>query len=229
MENVQIYFGTASDNLYPYHENPQKGFIELIRRQGLQSLVVSHQKHGIAVRIITEQDEVKKPLDFFNTEGDILITNQPNIAIGVITADCTPVLLYDPEHELIAAVHAGWKGTLAGATEQALELMHHQFETSFDKVTASIGPAGQVCCYEVGPEFLDMFGYGSLDNQTLVERHEKWYCDVPLMNKIQLLQSGVKPENITQSTVCTLCAPGYFSHRRQKEAAGRQISFIQLL
>lgn len=222
------YFGTASDNLYPYSDNAELGFHELINKQQLESLVVLRQNHGTQTRLISQADDLQRPLDFFTSEGDILLTQQKNVALGVVTGDCVPVLIHDPVNQAIAAVHAGWRGTSRGVVERALEQMKQHCGSAPAHCTVQIGPAAQSCCYEVGPEFRDVLGSGAVDDRVLVQRQDRWYCDVARLNALQLQRAGVPQEAIALSPICTICDHRYFSHRRQKEAAGRQISYIVL-
>lgn len=227
-DNLVLYFGTAEDKLQPYQNNPEVAFLSLIHRLGLASLVVSRQTHGVGARVIDAHHSLNRPLDFFTQEGDILLTNQKNIALGVITGDCVPVIMHDSKNHAVAVVHAGWRGSFAGAAERALELMQQSFGTQAPNITVFIGPAGKPCCYQVGPEFIEMLGYQAVDDGVLIQRDNTWYCDVARMNQVQLTNKGVPPQQISVSPVCTICTPNYCSHRRLKELAGRQISFAYL-
>jgi YfiH family protein len=151
-------------------------------------------------------------------EGDALVTNRPGLVIAVRTADCYPILLADARNRAVAAVHAGWRGTAAHIVDRALEKMNAEFGTSPANVHAAIGPGIGVCCYEVGEEVARQFGFDS-----------RTHLDLALENRKQLEAAGVAPQNIETPGVCTYCdAERFFSYRREKEKAGRMISYIRI-
>ena len=154
------------------------------------------------------------------TEGDALFTDRRRMLIGIRTADCVPILLADRKSRVVAAVHAGWRGTAAGIVSATLE----QMKTDPDDVVAAIGPSIGGCCYEVGPDVAHQFGtwvpeLGHTQTPTKV--------DLKTINRIQLERFGVC--DIWVSPDCTFCQPQYFSYRREKEEAGRLISFVGLV
>jgi purine-nucleoside/S-methyl-5'-thioadenosine phosphorylase / adenosine deaminase len=160
-------------------------------------------------------------------EGDALITNQIGKAIGVRTADCVPILLIDSRKRAVAAVHAGWRGTMAGIARRAIEQMQSQFGTLPQDVYAAIGPSIQGCCYEVGadvalqftslfPEWLPVIG--------------KRTIDLPEANRRQLQAAEVPLGHIFSSDLCTRCeTETLFSYRREPENPGRMLSSITRL
>lgn len=152
-------------------------------------------------------------------EGDALISNQPGIIVGVRTADCVPILLADPCHRAVASIHAGWRGTAANIVGEAVAALTANWQTRPGDLHAAIGPSIGACCYEVGPEVARQFGTHSTG---------KSHIDLPGENEKQLLALGVR--NIWKAGECTFCAAGrFFSFRREKEGAGRMISFIGLV
>jgi YfiH family protein len=151
-------------------------------------------------------------------EGDALVTNHPGVAVSVRTADCYPILLVDTRCRAVAAIHAGWRGTVTHIVDKALEEMHAQFGTSLTDVYAAIGPGIGVCCYEVGEEVASQFGIAG-----------RTHLDLALENRKQLEAAGVAPQNIEALGVCTFCdAKRFFSYRREKERAGRMTSYIRI-
>jgi hypothetical protein len=153
-------------------------------------------------------------------EGDAIISTEPGVAIGVRTADCVPILLADPVTGMVACVHAGWRGTAAniiGATVTELESRGCRAEDLHAAIGPSIGP----CCYEVGVEVARIFDPWS-PNMDMMK------LDLPGINEAQLFQSGV--QDIWKSGECTYCRPErFFSFRREKEQAGRMLSFVSRL
>ena len=152
-------------------------------------------------------------------EGDALLENTPGSVVAVKTADCLPILLVDARHGAVAAVHAGWRGTVAGIAQRAVEAMGAQFGTAPGDLHAAIGPGIGKCCYEVGPEVAAQFG-----------QQGRAHVDLAEANRRQLRDAGVTAERVYGSNVCTMCrAEEFHSFRRDKEAAGRLYSFAGIL
>jgi YfiH family protein len=148
--------------------------------------------------------------------GDALLERTPGAVVGVKTADCIPVLLVDERQRAVAAVHAGWRGTVAGIVGAAINAMHKRYGTEPADLHAAIGPGIGECCYEVGPEVAEQFG---LEGRV--------HLDLASVNRDQLLEAGLCPERIYLSNLCTMCRPDEFhSFRRDREAAGRLHSFV---
>ena len=148
-------------------------------------------------------------------EGDALLEDRPGAVIAVRTADCIPILLADERHRAIAAVHAGWRGTVARIAAAAVDAMRARFGTAPGGLHAAIGPGIGKCCYQVGPEVAARFGEQGRAHISLRDA-----------NRAQLLAAGVTPERIYASNLCTMCLAGEFhSFRRDREAAGRLYSF----
>jgi YfiH family protein len=150
-------------------------------------------------------------------EGDAIISSEPGVAIGIRTADCVPILLADTRTRVVACVHAGWRGTaanIAGATVEALVSRGCQARN----LCVAIGPSIGSCCYEVGSEVACQFDQRRSNDEILT-------LDLAGINETQLMKAGVK--EIWKSGECTYChADRFFSFRREKEKAGRMLSFI---
>jgi YfiH family protein len=149
-------------------------------------------------------------------QGDALLENTPGAVVAVKTADCIPILLADERSRAVAAVHAGWRGTVAQIAAGAVKSMRDRFGTDPRDLHAAIGPGIGKCCYQVGPEVAAHFG-----------GQGRGHIDLAEANRNQLLAAGVPPERIYVSDLCTMCRPGEFhSFRRDKDAAGRLYSFV---
>jgi YfiH family protein len=149
-------------------------------------------------------------------QGDALLENTPGSAVAVKTADCIPILLVDTRHRAVAAVHAGWRGTVAGIAHCAVASMVEQFGTEPSDLAAAIGPGIGHCCYEVGPEVAQHFG-----------ERGRVRIDLAGANQKQLIEAGVSPAHIYVANLCTMCLPAEFhSYRRDREQAGRMYSFV---
>jgi YfiH family protein len=145
-------------------------------------------------------------------DGDALLENTPGCAVAVKTADCIPILLVDVRRRAVAAVHAGWRGTVARIGPAALDAMRDSFGAAPSDVLAAIGPGIGACCYEVGPEVAAEFG-----------REGRAHIDLADENRLQLERAGVRAVYV--AGLCTRCRDEFHSFRRDREAAGRMYSF----
>jgi YfiH family protein len=148
-------------------------------------------------------------------DGDALLSDSPGRFVGVKTADCLPILLVDERHRAVAAVHAGWRGTVTGVCLSSLRAMAARWDTQPSDVHAAIGPGIGACCFEVGPEVAIQFG----------EPFQRTRINLEQANRSQLIEAGLAPERIYPVGLCTFCQSDQFhSFRRDREKAGRMIS-----
>ena len=188
-----------------------------------------HQTHTDKVmQISREFFELPEQTRRLLGEGkDAVICKDRGIALGISTADCIPVLVYDPEHHAAAAIHAGWRGTVARIVEKGIAEMQMAFGTNPTACTAAIGPGISFDSFEVGDEVYQAFldaGF-SLDETTAglfparstYGSMEKWHLDLKEINRQQLLAMGVKAANIHVSDVDTFTNTDYFSARREQK------------
>jgi YfiH family protein len=186
--------------------------------------------------------------------GDAAITQLPGVLLSVQVADCVPILLADTRRRVVAAVHAGWRGTLARIAAKTLGRMQQEFGTRPQDVVAALGPAIGRCCYQVGPEVAQQFGaqfpaaadwfdgpFARLaegeDQNWLpwltmmppghLPEPERVHLDLRAANRFQLLEAGVPAKHIAVSTLCTYCrADLFFSYRREGAGTGRLLALI---
>ena len=181
-------------------------------------LLMPHQVHEteiVAVNETTREAEL---------EGvDALMTNIPGICIGVSTADCIPVLLYDKTHRAVCAIHAGWRGTVKRIVEKAIAAMTSTYSTRPADIQAQIGPGIHVESFEVGDEVYEAFANDGFEMGTISRKvGQKWHIDLPECNRQQLLASGVPAAQVDVSPICTYQHPEtYFSARRLSINSGR--------
>lgn len=179
-------------------------------------LVMPHQVHDCVVR------RIDGPQQGVIEGVDAVMTDVPQLCIGVSTADCIPVLLYDSTHRAISAVHAGWRGTVLRIVQKAVEAMCHAYGTAPADLQAVIGPGISLDSFEVGDEVYDQFLSAGFDMQTISRREAKWHIDLPMCNRLQLMETGVPADHIQMTNICTYQQyDRYFSARRLGIQSGR--------
>ena len=207
-------------------EDIQKNREALCQTLGINDdhLIMPHQVH------LTEVLKVDKAFLSLDNEGrmeglegyDALMTNLKGVCIGVSTADCIPILLYDKEEHAVCAIHAGWRGTVKRIVERAIEAMKENYGTQPQQLVAQIGPGIHLDRFEVGDEVYDNFDQAGFDMSAISIKKEKWHIDLPECNRLQLIASGLQPQHIKVSPVCTYQqAEDYFSARRLGINSGR--------
>lgn len=162
---------------------------------------------------------------------DALISNAKNIIMGISTADCIPVIVYDPIHHAAAAIHAGWKGTRLRIVSKTLQEMQKVYGTNPSDCTAAIGPGISQDSFEVGQEVVDAFVEAGFEMDDYVIMKKKPHIDLKALNKLQLTTMGVKENNIIVSDVDTFTDVDYFSARREQHGdvkCGRILSGFML-
>ncbi len=159
--------------------------------------------------------------------ADAVITDRTDVLIGVIVADCVPVLVYDHVRRIIGAVHAGWRGTAGGILQKTLQKMKDRFNTQPENILIAIGPSIGKCSYEVAIDVKDAVGKITGQGNYYETREDKFMMDLAEANRLQALNSGIPESSIWKSEDCTYCNPAqYYSYRYSKETAGRQGGFI---
>jgi YfiH family protein len=156
-------------------------------------------------------------------EGDALITNHPGTMLAVRTADCVPILLADEKKHAVAAVHAGWRGTVSGVVVKAVEAMGEHFASDPRDIWAAIGPGIGRCCYEVGPEVAAQF-QGIFPEQSTSGSTAK--VDLTEANRRLLIKAGVRPLHIVAAQLCTFCGASEFHSWRRDRTSERMVSAI---
>lgn len=197
-----------------------------------EQTVFTHQIHTDIVREVGRDDWGVGLYTDPAPDCDALITNTPGTALVCFSADCTPILLYDPVHHAIAAVHSGWRGTALGIVQKAVEAMTRAFGTHPLEVRAAIGPCISRCCfetdYDVPGAMIHALGDAGAEAVEQVGR-DKYHVDLKLLNKTWLLRAGLRPANIDISPLCTACRQDLFwSHRRVGNERGSLAAVIAL-
>jgi hypothetical protein len=182
----------------------------------LERLVTATQVHGsLAVRASPG----------LVVEADALWTDEPGVSVGVRTADCVPVLIEDAASRRVAAVHAGWRGVLAGVTSRAVDALVAA-GSARDDLRAAIGPCIQRCCYEVDGDLPARFARAHGEAVVVMQGRRRAHLDLPLALVGELARAGVSGARVTVLPHCTHCDQRFFSHRRDRGVTGRHLSFI---
>lgn len=196
-----------------------------------EDIIMPHQTHGTKILNITD-DFISQPSMVKESmlEGvDALLTKSTDICIGVSTADCIPIIIYDPEHHSAATIHAGWRGTVERIGYKVVNAMKTAFDSHPELLTAVIGPGISIDAFEVGDEVYEKFLSASFNMDEISLYKNKWHIDLPTCNVIQLKEAGLKNGNITNTKICTYKnVENYFSARRLGIKSGRIFTGIIL-
>ncbi|RME65731.1 MAG: peptidoglycan editing factor PgeF [Nitrospirae bacterium] len=192
---------------------------ELLRKQGIQRIYFPKQEHTDRIIIVNTSDG--------RTVADGVITKEKGLALAVKVADCLPVLIYDPETETIASVHAGWRGTSKAILAKAISLMK-KLGSNPEDMKVAFGPSIKGCCYTVGPEVVEALKRLTPSDDFVLTDGGALKVDLLKANLLQTEQQGILRENIWFSQDCTCCSKDrYYSYRRDR-TKNRQFGFIAL-
>jgi YfiH family protein len=162
-------------------------------------------------------------------EADAMVTAQPGVFLGVLTADCVPILMIAAKERLAAVVHAGWRGSLAGLAAKAVNCFVDRFHVAPDSLEAALGPSIGACCYEVGDDVVNplVARWGRLVEDSISAGAAKPHVDLRRLNRRIIASAGLPVERIFEIGPCTKCAGDeFFSYRREGKETGRQMSVI---
>jgi len=225
--NINYYCGDREEDIMAN----RKALCQLL---GIDAscLVYPHQTHGDVVKTIDSQwMEALSPAEKrYSLDGvDAVMTNLSGVCIGVSTADCIPILLYDATHHACCAVHAGWRGTVKRIVQKAVEALASTYGTSPQQLKAVIGPGISLKSFEVGDEVYEQFAQAGFDMASIACKYEKWHIDLWECNKRQLMEVGVPETDIHVAGICTyIHHDDFFSARRLGINSGRIFSGIML-
>ena len=228
--NINRYCGDSPDAI----EQNRKSLANCLEID-VNKLIVPHQIHSDCSRIIANE-YFKLPANIREQiiEGvDAVMTNELNVCIGVSTADCIPILLYDTKHHAAAAIHAGWRGTVKHIVQKTIKEMGIVYQTKPQELQAVIGPGISLQNFEVGDEVYEQFANACFDMERIAKRFRviqpkaeepplKWHLDLKLSNRIDMETMGVLPQNIIDEEICTYDNTNdYFSARKLGVDSGR--------
>lgn len=201
----------------------------------LSDIVVSHQTHTTNVKRVTKKDGGKGVVydrDYENVDG--LITNDKNLVLCTMYADCVPLYFVDVKHQAIGLSHSGWKGTAGKIGEKTLERMAEEFGTCPEDVYVAIGPSICMDCYEVSSDVIEAFSCiftkQEMEQICYLKENGKYQLDLWKANEIILLNAGVLKEHIEVTRLCTHCnSDRMFSHRKTGDKRGNLGAFLCLV
>ena len=218
-------------SLAGFHDDAAENILENRRRflklfPGQWALAGCWQVHGADVRVVQSVEDAK-PAE--NTLGetiycDVVVSNANGVLAAVKTADCVPILLGDRLTRAFAAVHAGWRGTLATAVVVAVQRLKDEYGVQPENLRVAIGASAGPCCYEVGSEVIDAFTtrFGSGADLFTTTRPGHAMVDLLKANRDQLQSAGVIPERIHTAPICRMCRTDlFFSYRKEKNLHGK--------
>ena len=220
--NLGIHRGDKQENVVKNYEilGDALGF-------SIENLVFTRQTHTNIVRVVGAANRGEGLFREVEPECDALVTNTPGVTLAAFTADCTPILLQDPVTGAVGAVHAGWRGTVADITGNAVRAMAEQFGAKPENIRAAIGPNIGVCCFETHADVPDAVRavLGAEAEGFIVPAGEKFRVDLKGVNAALLGRAGVR--HIEISDACTMCQPNRFwSHRVTRGDRGSQGAII---
>ena len=244
-----LNMGFTKDDL---RERVERNRASLLRAAGATEkskpwpLATLRQIHSDLIHVVRSREQQR-------LTGDGLVTDLTGIAMGILTADCFPVLLVDTRRRAVGAFHAGWRGTIKRIVEKGVGIMRLEFGSRAEDIYAAIGPGIQSCSFEVGEEveeaFHSQFDYAAelfhrvQESDPVREKYPllfmnqrapghgnpciKLHLDLREANRRQLLAAGVPAVNITALEGCTMCSPRkFFSHRKEKGQTGRMLALV---
>lgn len=223
-----LNLGFNTDDVRYHVEGNRSTLTRTFNLQPHQLLTVK-QVHGVDILVL---DQPNPDLSHFLTvECDAVITNQPGIMLGVLVADCFPVLLYAPEKQVAGVVHVGWRGAAAGILQKTVRALHANFGCPPESLLGAVGPGIGAHKYEVDRQVREAFRNGAGAWEQVAEEISlgKWLLDLRKSCLLQLAEVGLKADNLCAADECTCChREMLFSYRRDAGHTGRQMGFILL-
>ena len=218
--SLNLSFGVGDDP-----EVVKDNMCDVKRAVGVHDLRIVTMKQVHGDRILEVKDKNLKVAG----EADGMVVDESGIFLGVLTADCVPILFTVLERKLAGVVHAGWRGTLAGLAPKMIDYLRQRCDIEPGSVEVALGPSIGPCCYEIRDDVSVplLKKWGSLAKECLQTRADKQFLDLRSLNRSLLERAGVPSTQIFTIGPCTSCAPeDFFSYRRARGKTGHQMSFI---
>lgn len=225
LKNFDCFFTTREFVLTPADrpdliKTAEENGILLKEKLNVSEITRAKQVHGTNIEIVNGNQ-------FFYDNTDALISNIENSLLLLNFADCVPVILYSEKDNTGAAVHAGWRGTRDEIVSETVEKMRRELGIKPENITALIGPAISKCCFETGEEVFDVLIKDKTKTELYKKAGDKYFIDLKLLNKYQLVNTGVT--NIDICDYCTCCMSGiFFSYRKEKGVTARHSAVVKI-
>ncbi len=192
------------------------------------TILTCKQVHGNSCKVVTGQD-IETPEQLAQIEADALLTAEPGVLLGIMTADCLPLIIADKKSRAVAVVHAGWRGLEMGVAAVAVAELKRIFSVPVTDLSVYAGPAIAACCFTVGIEVIERF-----HKLSELQGVSGWYrksdsgfqLDLLAVQRAQLLAAGLAAADFHAVNVCTCCQDLCFSYRRDHAITGRQLAFV---
>lgn len=232
--DFSIYFGNKeyAIELEDIAAQRKASAIHFVQKElGCKQVIFLKQEHGIEGLFVQEKDDQDV---LFNVVGDFIITQKKNCGIGVVTADCLPIIIFEPITKTVAIIHAGWKGLVADIFVKVIQhlqehLLMQDLILILKDLKIFLGPAARPCCYEVQKDFIEKFVAYKDNKDIFIEKNKKIYFDSTAFVKVIATNLGIQSQKIyTRYNVCTICNQNFCSYRKDKEQAFRQITMVCL-
>lgn len=212
---------TSRQNNFGARNNGPSDRLALLRELGIDACVTMRQVHGSSVVAVKHTQWTPK--------CDGVMTERAGLGLVVSSADCAPILLWASDVNVVAAVHAGWRGTLTGVTAKAIHALVSKKCALPSSIHAVIGPAIRSCCFEVGDDVVEAFSNAGREVQRIscTGPEGRKHLDIVAENRYQLIEKGVPSTQIYDSGYCTYCENGrFYSYRREGKDVGRIMGVI---
>jgi YfiH family protein len=216
--DARIYFSTAH-NALDFNKNSAEGIrnLENLKKWfSLEEVGYLNQTHSDIVHVFDKKVH----------DGDAILTDKKGVAIGVFTADCVPILIYDKGKQVISAVHSGWKSTYKCIIINTITKMIKEYNTRVEDLSVYIGPHNMKCCYEFGEDLIEKFKKQEIYKDIIISDDRKISMKACITTQLKSL--GINEKQIYSVDVCTQCSKDMYLHsyRKEKEYSGRMFSFL---
>lgn len=225
LDKVKIVFSTAEDDrsFNRHIVEGQENLKSIVSEFNIKDVKYINQIHSDIIQIYENDNE-----DFIDKEGDSIITNKKEVAVGVFTADCVPIIIVNEENGVVAAIHSGWKGTFNSITYKTLQLMKEKYNIDILKTKVFIGPHIRQCCYEVSEDLKEKFLEQTKIDEKFLFNGRNLSMEECILKDLRNI--GVKEENIFSLDICTHCEKDLkmHSYRSSVGTYGRLFSFAYI-
>ena len=224
MKKLSILWGNQSNS--PTTKLAYRSSLKEYKKQ-FGDIFVLEQMHGVDGHIVSVESASSWQIAV--PKGDYLITKEANLQLGVLTADCLPIVFFDPIAEVVAIAHAGWRGTVAGIAPIVVTKLVENFGVKSQNIQVFFGPAARTCCYEVDQKFMANLVHNQDALACVETRDQRYFFDVSKYNMLCLQKCDIPIDNFNlYNNICTICNIEYCSYRRGGEQTSLQLSLVTL-